>query len=48
METDPAPWIDALRNSHDRLSTLAETLTDDQRQQRSYAREWSIARCSRT
>ena len=43
METDPAAWIDALRNSHDRLSALADALADDQPQQRSYAREWSIA-----
>ena len=43
METDPAPWIDALRHSHDRLRTLAEPLTAGQLQQRSYAREWSIA-----
>jgi uncharacterized protein (TIGR03083 family) len=43
METDPAPWIDALRHSHNRLRALAEPLTADQLQQRSYAREWSIA-----
>ena len=27
METRPAPWIDALRRSHDRLRALAEPLT---------------------
>jgi uncharacterized protein (TIGR03083 family) len=43
METDPAPWINALRHSHDRLRTLAEPVTAGQLQQRSYAREWSIA-----
>jgi len=43
METDPAPWIDALRHSHDRLRTLAEPVTAGQLQRRSYAREWSIA-----
>jgi uncharacterized protein (TIGR03083 family) len=43
METDLAPWIDALRHSHDRLHMIAEPLTAGQLQQRSYAREWSIA-----
>jgi len=43
METNPAPWIDALRNSSDRLRKLAAPLGPDQLQQPSYASEWSIA-----
>jgi uncharacterized protein (TIGR03083 family) len=43
MEQDPGPWIDVLRHSHDALRELAEPLTADQLQQRSYDTEWSIA-----
>jgi len=43
METSPAPWIDALRHSHDRLQTTAGPLDADQLQRPSYASEWSIA-----
>src|SRR5580698_1786879 len=43
VETDPAPWIQALRHSHDVLRATAEPLTEDQLRQRSYASEWSIA-----
>src|SRR5258708_4427290 len=43
METSPAPWIDALRHSHDRLQTTAGPLDGDQLQRPSYASEWSIA-----
>ena len=43
METRPAPWIDALRHSHDTLRGLAEPLTTDQLEQRSYDQDWSIA-----
>jgi len=43
METRPAPWLDALRRSHDRLRGLAEPLTADQLEQRSYDQDWSIA-----
>ncbi len=43
METSPAPWIDALRRSHDRLHAVAGPLDLDQLQQTSYASEWSIA-----
>lgn len=43
METSPDPWIDALRQSHDRLQGLVEPLGLDQLEQRSYATEWSIA-----
>jgi uncharacterized protein (TIGR03083 family) len=44
METSPDPWIDALRQSHDRLQTLVQPLGPDQIELRSYASEWSIAR----
>jgi uncharacterized protein (TIGR03083 family) len=43
METSPAPWIDALRRSHDRLQAVAGPLDLDQLQRTSYASEWSIA-----
>ncbi len=43
METSPAPWIEALRRSHDTLQALAEPLDATRLQQRSYASEWSIA-----
>jgi uncharacterized protein (TIGR03083 family) len=36
-------WIDALRNSHDRLRAIAGPLGPDQLGQRSYASEWTIA-----
>lgn len=43
METSPAPWISALRHSHDRLRAAVEPLDPGQLEQRSYASEWSIA-----
>jgi len=43
METSPAPWIDALRHSHDRLQAVAGPLDADQLQRQSYASDWSIA-----
>jgi uncharacterized protein (TIGR03083 family) len=43
MEQDPGPWIDVLRRSHDALRELAEPLTAEQLQQRSYDTDWSIA-----
>lgn len=43
MESGPAPSIDALRRSHDRLRTLAGPLDAGQLEQRSYASEWTIA-----
>ena len=43
MENDPAPFIQALRHSHDSLRALVEPLTDDQLEQRSYCSDWSIA-----
>ncbi len=43
MEARPAPWISALRHSHDRLRATVEPLGLSQLEQRSYASEWSIA-----
>jgi uncharacterized protein (TIGR03083 family) len=43
METNPDPWVDALRHSHDRLQALVEPLDLASLEQRSYASEWSIA-----
>jgi uncharacterized protein (TIGR03083 family) len=43
METSPAPWISALRHSHDRLRAAVEPLDVGQLEQPSYASEWSIA-----
>ncbi len=43
MEPSPAPWIDALRHSHDALQAKVEPLDLSQLEQRSYASEWSIA-----
>ena len=37
METQPTPWIKALRGSHDALRTLVEPLTADEIAQPSYA-----------
>jgi uncharacterized protein (TIGR03083 family) len=43
MEPSPAPWISALRHSHDRLRASVEPLGLAELEQRSYASEWSIA-----
>ena len=43
MEPNPAPWIGALRHSHDTLQAKVEPLDPGQLEQRSYASEWSIA-----
>ena len=43
METSPAPWIGALRNSRDRLQAVAGPLGEAALQRPSYASEWSIA-----
>ncbi len=39
----PAPWIAALRRSHDRLRMLVDPLDVEQHQEGSYDSEWSIA-----
>jgi uncharacterized protein (TIGR03083 family) len=43
METSPAPWISALRNSHDRLAAAVGPLGRDQLVQPSFDSEWTIA-----
>src|ERR1035438_5740518 len=43
MEPSPAPWISALRHSHEALRGVVEPLPPVQLEQRSYASEWSIA-----
>src|SRR6266702_1552160 len=43
MESNPGPWISALRHSHDRLRASVEPLGPDQLTQRSYPSEWTIA-----
>lgn len=43
MEASPAPWIHALRNSHDNLRAGVEALDASQLERPSYASEWSIA-----
>jgi len=43
VETNPTPWINALRHSHHTLRTAVEPLGADQLQRRSYASDWSIA-----
>lgn len=43
MATDPRPWIAALRNSHERLVSLARPLTAEQLRAQSYCTDWSIA-----
>jgi uncharacterized protein (TIGR03083 family) len=43
MQTSPAPWIEALRHSHDTLRAIAGPLDAGQLGRRSYASEWSIA-----
>lgn len=41
--TDPGPWIQALRASHDRLTGIVDRLDADQLRRQSYASQWSIA-----
>jgi len=43
MEPSPAPWIVALRHSHDTLQATVEPLDPGLLEQPSYASEWSIA-----
>jgi uncharacterized protein (TIGR03083 family) len=43
LETNPAPWIGALRHSHETLRALVEPLDPGQLEQPSYPSEWSIA-----
>jgi len=41
--TDPTPWINAVRASHDRLVGIVGSLDSDDLRKQSYAKEWSIA-----
>ncbi len=43
METDPTPWISALRDSHQRLRSISGDLSSEEIRQKSYAPEWSVA-----
>jgi uncharacterized protein (TIGR03083 family) len=43
MESDPRVWIAALRNSHDRLVPLVQSLDAAQVRGPSYASDWTIA-----
>jgi uncharacterized protein (TIGR03083 family) len=43
LENDPAPFLEALRRSHDSLRALTAPLTDDRLRQGSYCPDWSIA-----
>jgi uncharacterized protein (TIGR03083 family) len=43
METSPAPWINALRSSHDRLQSIVGPLNAGQVAEQSYCTDWSIA-----
>jgi uncharacterized protein (TIGR03083 family) len=43
METSPAPWIQALRHSHDTLRAIVEPLDASQLSGPSYCSDWSIA-----
>lgn len=42
-DSDPAPWVDALAGSHDRLSALVVGLDAAGLRQRSYCEDWSVA-----
>lgn len=41
--TDPAPWLIAVRGSHDRLATLVGALDASDLDRQSYCRDWTIA-----
>jgi uncharacterized protein (TIGR03083 family) len=43
VENNPAPWIGALRHSHETLRALVEPLDEGQVEQPSYDSEWSVA-----
>jgi uncharacterized protein (TIGR03083 family) len=44
METDPHPWIAALRSSHDRLVAFVDGLADAELDRQSMCAEWTVAR----
>ncbi len=43
MSTDPRQWIAALRENHERLASLIQSLGADQASARSYCSDWTIA-----
>jgi uncharacterized protein (TIGR03083 family) len=43
VSSDPRIWIATLRQSHDRLASLAQPMTSDQVRAQSYCRDWSQA-----
>jgi uncharacterized protein (TIGR03083 family) len=43
MATDPRTWTAALRNSHERLASLAGPLTAEQLRAQSYCTDWTVA-----
>jgi uncharacterized protein (TIGR03083 family) len=43
VENDPHTYIAALRNSHERLASLIEAMSEDQLTGRSYDRDWTVA-----
>ena len=43
MATSPRVWIKELRDSHERLASLAGALTDEQIRQQSYCDDWTVA-----
>lgn len=43
MATDPRTWIGTLRDSHERLASVAEPLTPEQLRGPSYCSEWTTA-----
>jgi uncharacterized protein (TIGR03083 family) len=43
VDNDPRAMIAALRNSHERLASLIEAISEDQLTGRSYCRDWTVA-----
>ena len=43
MDNDPHTYIAALRNSHERLASLIEAMSEDQLTGQSYDRDWTVA-----
>ena len=43
MDNDPHAYIAALRNSHERLASLIEGMTEEQLTSQSYDRDWTVA-----
>jgi len=43
VDSDPRTWIATLRESHDKLASLAQPMTAEQVRAKSYCRDWSNA-----